>query len=148
MELIKNSAMTKTSSRCGLFIPEDVRNAFNAELLDENLCRDLILGMLFPKYKLCPGCEVNIPWERLHSFWMGKRIKCWNCGKYFTALTGTFLSGCHFNFGEIVLLGFMLALNVPDKQIAETLKMSVENVRLWRHRFEAIEQSKKIGSGE
>jgi FixJ family two-component response regulator len=42
----------------------------------------------------------------------------------------------------------MLALDIKDKQIAETLKISAENVRLWRHRFSAIEQSKKIGCGD
>jgi transposase-like protein len=83
----------------------------------------------------------------MHSFWDCKRIKCGRCGKYFTALTGTFLSGCHFNFREIVLLALLLALGVVDKQIAAILKISSENVRLWRHHFGDLGQVKKIMSG-
>jgi transposase-like protein len=78
----------------------------------------------------------------LQSFWENKRIKCDRCGKYFTALTNTFLSGCHFDFREIVLLAFLLALGVSDNQIATTLKISDESVRLWRLKFKELEKIK------
>jgi transposase-like protein len=84
----------------------------------------------------------------MYNFWDCKRIKCGGCGKYFTALTDTFLSGSHMSFREIILLAFLLGLNVADKQIAAVMKMSQENIRLWRHRFEALARAKKISSGE
>jgi len=149
MESIQKAAMTKTSDRFGSFVPADVLTEFCASFLDKELCRSFVIGSVSESLPpICPNCKEKIKRSSLPSFWERKRIKCWNCGKYFTALTGTFLSGCHFDFREIILLTFMLALKVPDKQIALTLEISEENVRLWRHRFEAIEQSKKIGSGE
>lgn len=152
MEPIHKPAMRDKSQTyqkvCGSFIPVDVLAAFDAEFLVEAFCRYWVIRKLYPDDQMrCPGCGSNIPEGLLRSFWDNKRLKCDRCGKYFTALTDTFLSGCHFNFGEIVLLAFMISLGVSDKQIAKTLKISAENVRLWRHRFEAIEKSKKIGSG-
>jgi transposase-like protein len=132
----------------GSFALRDIMCSFDADFLAEDHCRAWIMGILHQDKSRCPECGADIFRRLLPSFWMGKRIRCRNCGKYFTALTGTFLSGCHFDFREIILLAFMLAVSVDDKQIAATLKISAESVRLWRHRFEAIEQSKQIGSGD
>ena len=162
MESIHNHAITDTSKSVndvdqniamgnadGVFTPADVLNVFDATFLDEEICRSLVIGKVNTSITpMCPECKERVNSVLLPSFWKFRRIRCWNCGKYFTALTGTFLSGCHFNFREIVLLAFMLALGVDDKQIAETLKISAESVRLWRHRFAAIEKSKQIESGE
>ena len=150
MEAIENTAINRKRRQAGMFIPADVLNAFDVKYLDAGWCRAWVMERLhqvepFDANK-CPRCGTDIPERQMHSFWDCKRIKCDHCGKYFTALTGTFLSGCHFSFREIVLLAFMLALGVADKQIAATLKISAENVRLWRHRFEAISQIKKITS--
>lgn len=151
MEPIHKLAMKDNSQDVqkvrGSFVPADVLDSFDVEFLDDDWCGTWILNKLHGNESRCPGCSADIHERQMRSFWDVKRIKCDSCGKYFTALTDTFLSGCHFDFREIVLLAFMLSLRVVDKQIAATLKISAENVRLWRHRFEAIEQSKKIGCG-
>ena len=139
MELTENTANQFDSQSHGVFVPGDVLAVFGADFLDEKLCRDLIMEKLHAPghvaFCLCPGCSAPIPGRTLQSFWECKRIRCDYCGKYFTALTGTFLSGCHFTFREIVLLAVLLAMGVADKQIAATLKISVESVRLWRLKF-------------
>jgi hypothetical protein len=84
----------------------------------------------------CPECAAIVPENLLRSFWDNKRIKCDQCGKYFTAITDTFFSGCHFDFKEIVLFFLLLALDVHDKIIADIMKTSMENIRLWRLKLE------------
>lgn len=142
MEAIENTAINIDSqvfkNAPGVFVPADVLVDFDADFLVENICRYWVLKRLHPAQLVCPGCGFNIPDNLLRSFWDNKRIKCGVCGKYFTALTDTFLSGCHFDFREIILLAILLSLEVPDKQIATTLKISAENVRLWRHRYEKL----------
>jgi len=119
--------------------------------LDEKWCKAWVMERLHGDQPwmgndppFCPGCGSPVPDRMMHSFWECKRIRCDICGKYFTALTGTFLSGCHFSFQETVLMAFMISLGVADKQIANTLKISAENVRLWRHRFDAIARAKNM----
>ncbi len=118
------------------FTPSDVREEFTAKFLNESFCREWILRRLHPQGAICPRCELAVDEQR---FWSAKKMKCGNCKKWFTALTGTFLSGCQFNFSEIILLAIFLSLQVPDKKIAKVLDISSENVRLWRHKFEGAE---------
>ena len=139
MEYTENTAINDKQHLGGVFVPGDVLKAFDVDILDYEKCKMLITERLHHNEARCPGCGVDVPERLMHSFWECKRIKCDKCGKYFTALTGTFLSGCHFSFREIVLLAFLLALGVPDKQIAVTLKISAENVRLWKAKFKSLE---------
>ena len=143
MELTENTAITDNHLLPAAFTPKDVLDAFDVSFLDEHWCRIWILMKLHPVKACCPGCRNEIPERLQHSFWNCKRIKCDTCGKYFTVLTGTTLSGCHFDFREIVLLSLLIALGIADKQIATILKISAENVRLWRHRFDAIAQAQQ-----
>lgn len=76
-----------------------------------------------------------------------KRIKCAGCGAMFTAMTGTFLSGTHLQCEEIVLMCMLLSLGVQDKEIARIVRISAESVRLWRHKFDAIEKMKAENIG-
>jgi hypothetical protein len=111
METDKKIAIEQTNQRVGIFVVGDVLGVFAVEFLAEVFCRYWVIGKLHPDDQMrCPECGANVPDNLLRSFWDAKRIKCDHCGKYFTALTGTFLSGCHFDFREIVLLAFMLAL--------------------------------------
>ena len=148
MELTKNTTLTDNGRSSGMFTPKDALSEFDAGFLYEESCRAWVLYKLHGIKMNCPGCRTELPYNKTRSFWDCRRIKCDRCGKYFTALTDTFLSGAHFNFREIVLLSLLIALGVADKQIAAILKISTENVRLWRHRFESIAQAQKISSGE
>jgi transposase-like protein len=132
------------------FLPADVLKEFRAEILDEPWCRLWILKRLHRRDPRCPGCDVPVPEKSLQRFWLGARIRCDACGKFFTALTDTFLSGCHLSYQEIVLLGFLLAMDshsmngISDKQIAELLEISAEAVRIWRHKFSAVDRLQSI----
>jgi len=116
-----------------IFAARDVLAAFSAEFLGEHLCRMWILNKIHgtdpPR---CPRCGEPVAAHMLHSFWDNRRVRCGKCRKMFTALTGTFLSGCHMDFREIFLLAVLLGLDLADAHIAQILHMSAENVRLWR----------------
>jgi transposase-like protein len=134
-----------TPDRCHrAFVPADLLREFRAEILDGEWCRRWILKRLHGDHPRCPGCAAPVSEKSLQRFWSGMRIKCDSCGKFFWALTDTFLSGSHLSFQEIVLLGVLLAMadrsviGISDKQIGEILEISTEAVRIWRHKFEAI----------
>ena len=119
----------------GWFTPADVLEIFNVNFLDNEFAMRWILKRLHPDGAHCPGCGAAVPEKKLQRFWYNQRISCPDCRKYFTALTGTFVSGCQLDFGGMVLLALLLALGVHDKQIAAIVCMSAENVRLWRIKF-------------
>lgn len=147
MEYTENTAIKNKQHLGGVFVPGDVLKAFDVNVLNNETCKMWITEKLHHNEARCPRCGASLPERQMHSFLDYKRIKCDKCGKYFTALTGTFLSGCHFSFREIVLLAFLLALRVPDKQIAATLKISAENVRLWKEKFKSLENGVLSNAG-
>ncbi len=118
-----------------VFIPQDVADVFNANFLDYEFARIWILKRLHPDGAHCPGCGVVIPDNKLQRFWLNQRISCRVCGKYFTALTGTFIAGCQIDFRGLILLSFLLAIGIHDQIIARIIGISKENVRLWRLKF-------------
>jgi transposase-like protein len=136
----ETQTVARSSSRY-FFAPFDVREEFTAKFLDENFCREWILRRLHPQGATCPHCELTIHEQR---FWLARKIKCSQCKKWFTALTGTFLSGCQFTFSEVIVLAMFLSLQVPDKEIAKVLDISSENVRLWRHKFMANQKIEQL----
>jgi len=136
--ILNNSYIGHTSA--GLFLCDDVMTAPAHAFFNEAVCREWILKRLHPDGAYCPGCGLAVPERALPRFWEAERVKCSACGKFFTALTGTFLSGCQLDFCRVIRLADLLALGVPDKKIAEILPMSAANVRIWRNKYKAIEK--------
>ena len=127
--------MPRALGRRGTFTAEDVLDMFNANLMDPDLARIWVLKRLHPSDAYCPGCAAAIPDSKLRRFWSNERMSCRSCGKYFTALTGTFISGCQMDFRDVLLLAFLIAMGIGDRRIAAIIRMSPENVRLWRRKF-------------
>jgi transposase-like protein len=119
----------------GRFAPNDVLAVFNVNFMDYDFARLWILKRLHPDGAHCPGCGLPVADKSLQRFWSNGRLSCRECGKYFTALTGTFLAGCHLDYRGVILLAVLLTLGVHDKQIAAIVGTSAENVRLWRIKF-------------
>ncbi len=110
---------------------------FNADFLDESVCRRWILKNLHPTDPACPCCSAAIRNEgQLQRFWSGRRLRCQLCGKYFSAFTDTILSGAHIGIRKIVLIALLLDLDVSSRRIADILGINQETVRLWRRRFQ------------
>jgi len=125
------------------FTPRDVGCQFGAGFLDEGFCRRWILSGIHGAGQItCPKCRVPLSDIALRRFWEGRRICCRACGKFFTALTGTFLGGCHMDFREVILLAAFLHFDIPHREIARILRISPETVRLWDIKSKALERVK------
>ena len=143
MEAMEIQARNNETPHAHVFTPADVARAFRADYLDEAVCRRWILTTIHGAGAIaCPECRAPLTGIALRRFWEGKRICCRACGKFFTALTGTFLAGCHFNFQEIILLAVFLYFRIPKYEIVRRLKISGEAVRLWEIKFTALERVK------
>jgi transposase-like protein len=145
MEVTENKARIDSQHNDGSFTPGDTASENIAVFFDEKQCREWVLRRLHPIEQVCPHCETEILDEtRLQRFWSGSRIKCRKCGAFFTALTGTFLAGSHFDFRQIILIAVFLGLGVSSDKIAAALGITQETVRLWKKRFEAIERGRQL----
>lgn len=136
-----NDETTATLNHKSVFSFSDVVSGSCFKFFDEILCREWVLHQLHPSGAFCPECGFPVHPRFEGRFWEGKRIKC-HCGKFYTALTGTFLSGCQLKFSEVILLAILLCPDITYKTIADVLDMSPANVRLWRNKFEAMEKIK------
>lgn len=145
MDILKNIAIINKRPIPGVFLPGDVARKFSADFLDDNACRRWILEKIYDGMEIaCPKCSVLLTKNRLQRFWLSERIRCQTCGKFFTALTDTFLQGCHLTFREIILLAIFLHFGIHHREIAYILKISAETVRLWEVKFNALQKLKII----
>jgi len=148
MEPTEITAIEHQPNGARIFVPADLGRDFGATFLDETKCRNWIIAMIHGDGSVfCPGCRAELEGNALRRFWEGKRIRCRACGKYFTALTGTFLAGCHLSFTEIVLFAVFLYFSIPPREIARILRISQETVRLWEIKFQALEKIRRIETG-
>jgi len=136
MEITTNITNNISLPKPEIFHLYNVAEAFNADFLDEDICREWILKAIHGRSgPRCPNCHGPILGIAVQRFWGGKRICCRDCGKFFTALTDTFLRGCHLTFGQIILLAMFLFLKIKRETIAEKVGISSETVRLWGKKF-------------
>lgn len=141
-------ATNYTAIQPNVFIPADVARAFRADFLDESVCRAWILTALHGEGPIqCPACRAEMEGVALQRFWEGKRVCCRRCGKFFTALTGTFLAGCHMSYAEVMLLAGFLSFGIQSRDIAKILNVSPETVRQWGKKFHALGKIRRVEGG-
>ena len=120
----------------GAFSSRDIFKDFGPGFLNAEFCREWVLRKIHPAGVVCPGCSEKIQdKQRTVKFWNGERLSCGFCGKKFTALTGTFLSGTRMNFEEIICLVIMLKTGAVTFDIANKLGCDVTTVRKWRSKL-------------
>lgn len=137
---MKPTENTVNNRKTGFFVPRDVLRAFGANFFDEYTCRHWVLHKIHGDRAFCPSCGTEITGDMAKGrFYSGGRLRCCVCGKHFTALTGTFLNGTHMGFKDLILLSVLLGLDLEVKKIADFLGRNPETVRLWKHKFDALE---------
>jgi len=129
-------AKNETNDKREIFSMVDAVQAFGVDFLDETACRMWILKSLHGESAVqCPECGSELTEKGLQRFWSGCRVRCCGCGKFFTALTGTVLSGVHLEFRAIMLIAVFLFFGVKADYIATKLSISTETVRIWKNKF-------------
>jgi transposase-like protein len=68
-------------------------------------------------------------------------VRCAECGKWFSATTGTPLHKSKLDARQLVLVSLLLSQGVAARRIAETTGLTAETVALWRARFQALAQA-------
>lgn len=124
---------------CGGFGVSDALAVFDAGFLDVRKCRDWVLKRLHPEGFHCPECgEAITDHTTILNLEAFNRKHC-KCGKWFTALTGTFLHGAQLEPEQVFLLAVLSGLGVDKKEIARILDIHPDSVRLWQGKFRAFE---------
>ena len=145
METTENTATASNLGKPATFTAADAHAAFGPEFLDDGFCRDWVLRRLHPAGVFCPGCGAAIVGDnRLQRFWSGLRLTCPACGKFFTALTGTFLARSQQSFRELVLLAFLLEAGFSNTETARLVRNHPNTVRMWRLKFETLKEVESL----
>ena len=136
MEHTENTGHGEGEGRAARLQPEDVAAVFTPEFLDQERCREWILNRLHGHGVSCPGCGASIEdKQRRVRFWSGKRLSCPACGKKFTALTGTVLSGSSLDFRGIFFLMQALGDGAKTTDTAKRIGCDPKTVTNWRNKL-------------
>ena len=124
----------------GAFTPAEVGAEMCYELIKFAEVSRWLVTRLHPSGMWCPRCSADLGdsaqrWERWYAL---EQVRCPECGKKFTASTGTLLEGAKLEPREIFLLADYLDLDVPPKRIAARLKIDLATVRSWQQKFLAV----------
>jgi hypothetical protein len=129
-----------TGNRRGVFLPSTIAHDFGAHFLDSECCATWLMSKIHPDGPHCPGCGVGINDEkRLKALLSDKRIRCPQCGRFFSMLSRSFLSGTHLGCSEIVLLALLLGLDVPIKTVSGLTRQTDETVRTYERKFRMLQ---------
>ncbi|MFQ5481026.1 MAG: MJ0042-type zinc finger domain-containing protein [Thermodesulfobacteriota bacterium] len=121
--------------------PASVAAAFSPASLDEHVCRLWLLSSLHPAGAVCPSCDSRLDVSQSRRFWAGKKLRCKTCGAWFTALTGTPLSGSKLDYRQVYLLAVLtefMAMELTPARVAEIIGVSADTVRFWIKKFRLI----------
>jgi transposase-like protein len=125
--------------KVSVFTIADVAEVMSPDMLDEEKCRRWILQKLHPDGPFCPRCGAPIDGDRvLSSWWSLRRVCCKNCGRYFTAATGTMVNGINISFRQVFLMAWCFYLGLKISQVAELCQLHADTAKLWRIKFKCL----------
>lgn len=116
----------------GFFTASDVADIFGPNFLDRDVCRQWILKRLHPAGEFCPRCGLRLSGRQATRFLQDRPVCCRECGKTFTARTGTILAGKNLSYQEIILMAWLMARGDKNSTIADIIGCNRETIRLWR----------------
>lgn len=90
---------------------------FTPAFLDEAYCRKWILERVHPDGLFCPECKKPLREQRQEAIWKGGKTACFECGKQFTALTGSIFSGYRSDYRTIFFTLFLIGAGFSTNDI-------------------------------
>ena len=121
--------------------PEAAAAAFHAGLLCRDECLELVAGRLHQEGPACPECGASIESAAARKRWQRfERLQCSDCGKWFTAATGTWLAGAKLDPRQVFLLAALLELGIDPDLVARVVGASLVTVRYWRDKFRILSE--------
>ena len=116
---------------------------FSARFLSADDCAIWVAGQLHPDGPLCPGCGHEGPGGRgARRFFLFRRVQCPECGRFFSAASGTWLAGTKLDPRQIMLLAALRSYGVEIPVIAQVVGVSEVTVRYWMKKFQMLERFK------
>lgn len=128
-----------------LFDMEAAAKFFGSDLLKVEHVAFWTAAQLHPAGGRCPHCSAAIDGDRLARFFELKQVRCPDCSKKFTALTGTLLNGSKLEPQDIYLIAVLSHLGVSASRIAAQLRCHVDTVINWQHHFQAQQALAQTG---
>jgi len=105
---------------------------FTPAFLDEDYCRRWVIGRLHPNGFKCPECRKPLREQRQDAIHRGKKTTCHECGKQFSALTGTIFSGYRSDYRTIFFILFMIGAGFSTNDIM--VKTGISRTSILRYK--------------
>lgn len=114
-----------------------IADAFRADILSLERCRELLQRLLHPDGPACPRCHAPLDASLLQRWRQGRQVKC-GCGRHYTWRSGAIVQNAKLSPCQVVLLAVFLALlpRASNAELARRTGVSRESIRAWRSRLE------------
>jgi transposase-like protein len=132
MEHIETTATQK------LFSLDQVAAAFGADFLDAGRCASFVLEQLHGEGARCPQCGAELQGQKRETFRSWGRVHCSECGKWFSATTGTPLHKSKIDVRQLILISMLLSEGITVRRIAEMTELSAATIASWWLKFQAF----------
>jgi transposase-like protein len=111
---------------------DHIFKVFTPAFLDEDYCRKWVIDRLHPDGIFCPECGSPLREQRQDAIRRGGKTACYECGKQFTALTGSVFSGYRSDYRTIFFTLFLIGAGFPTNEIM--VKTGISRTSICRYR--------------
>lgn len=113
----------------------NIFKVFTPAFLDEDYCRKWVIDRLHPGGILCPECGKPLREQRQEAIHRGDKTACYECGKQFTALTGSVFSGYRSDYRTIFFTLFLIGAGFSTNEIMVKTGISRTSISRYRKIF-------------
>ncbi len=118
--------------------PQEAGKDLLPEMIDMDAARQWWVARLHPSGIWCPKCSSgDFSEQRTRTWWDDRRIKCADCGQWFSNRSGTILSGVDLNWRQMYLLLVLKDRGFSNAEIARRLAVHPDTVARFLRRLES-----------
>lgn len=98
--------------------PAEALESLQPGMIDADAARSWVLQRLSPAGPVCPGCGVVAIGGQAEAWRRDKRIRCNECGRFYSNRSGTIVEGCMLGWRDIYLMLVLIAAGCTADEIA------------------------------